>query len=468
MIRIKAIAKQVYDRLVPYSLRIWRWCKEHYELTAIIVLLLVGIIDYHLPAFPDSLQKIKNKGVLTILASNEPIVQHKLSDRYYGFEYDLIAEYADSIGVETKIISVPYGELFKQLNYGKADIAIGGILNTSVNKEHVATTIEWYQLTPTITYHRKQSRVKNIQQLGDNSVHVSSRFLDAKLPETINFVTSDKAEYKLLSLVNNGSVEYALSSNYKAKQAKHYFPNLNRAFLLADKLDLVWALPKWHDKVLLDDIDAFLKKAIKQKKPEKYAEKYLENYKSIPHGDLTGLDKRIETVLPWHKILFKNAAREAGIDWYVLAAVAYQESHWSNKVTSPTGVRGIMQLTKETASYLGVQDRLNQKVSIFAAARYIKDLHSRLPEEIKEPDRTWFALAAYNAGLTHITRAYEKAKRMGLDATDWQTVANQSLIYLYSDNNEKTFSQGLQAQKYVDRIQVFTDILRFHSIHPEL
>ena len=468
MAAFKIIFIRIYNCLAPYSLIAYKWCKEHYEITAIIFLILFGLIDYLLPSYPNSISNIKNKGVLTVVASNEPVVQHALSKHYYGFEHDLLSKYASSIGVSLNIISVPYSELFHHLNSGKADIAIGGILNTSSTKGFAAVTVEWYQLTPTITYRRKQKRAKNIQQLANKPVYMSSRFLGLSLAEELNLISTKEPEYKLLSLVANGDIEHALSTNYKAKQAKLYFPNLNRSFLLPNKLGLVWALPKWHNKSLLADVNQFLEQAKQQQLPKQYAKKYLENYKKVDFADLVAIDKRIDKTLPQYRTLFKNAAYAADIDWFLLAALAYQESHWSNKVISPTGVKGIMQITKQTAKYLGVTDRLNQRTSIYAAARYIKDLYTRLPDSIQEPDRTWFAIAAYNAGLTHILRAHEKAKRLDLNANDWDTVANQVLIYLYSDNNEKTFPQGMQAQKYVDRIQVFTDILRFHSIHPEL
>ena len=35
------------------------------------------------------------------------------------------------------------------------------------------------------------------------------------------------------------------------------------------------------------------------------------------------------------------------IDWKLLAAISYQESHWDAQATSPTGVRGLMMLTQK-------------------------------------------------------------------------------------------------------------------------
>jgi len=119
-----------------------------------------------------------------------------------------------------------------------------------------------------------------------------------------------------------------------------------------------------------------------------------------------------------------------------------------------------MQLTIQTAEFLGVDDRLDMSQSIDAAARYLMQLKERLPEDIQEPQRTWFAVASYNMGLKHIRRAYNKAKKRGLDQTQWSEVS-KLLPNLYGKPNSK----GKQAKDYVERVQIFTDIIRFYDTH---
>jgi membrane-bound lytic murein transglycosylase F len=47
--------------------------------------------------------------------------------------------------------------------------------------------------------------------------------------------------------------------------------------------------------------------------------------------------------------LIEKVAKEFRIDWRLLAAISYQESHWDPTARSPTGVRGMMMLTRPTA-----------------------------------------------------------------------------------------------------------------------
>ncbi len=58
------------------------------------------------------------------------------------------------------------------------------------------------------------------------------------------------------------------------------------------------------------------------------------------------------------------------MDWRLLAAIGYQESHWRPNAVSPTGVRGLMMLTRNTANHIGINNRLDAEESIQGGAQY--------------------------------------------------------------------------------------------------
>ena len=62
---------------------------------------------------------------------------------------------------------------------------------------------------------------------------------------------------------------------------------------------------------------------------------------------------RARQQLPKFRHLFKQHAQD--LDWRLLAAVSYQESHWKPDARSHTGVRGLMMLTNATAKEVGVK-----------------------------------------------------------------------------------------------------------------
>ncbi|WP_421021761.1 transglycosylase SLT domain-containing protein, partial [Klebsiella pneumoniae] len=84
-----------------------------------------------------------------------------------------------------------------------------------------------------------------------------------------------------------------------------------------------------------------------------------------------------------------------------------------------TGVRGLMMLTQRTAQAMGVSNRLDPRQSIQGGAKYFMKIKEELDDSIKEPDRTWFALAAYNVGTGHLEDARTLAKREKLNPNKW-------------------------------------------------
>ncbi|MGE9091663.1 transglycosylase SLT domain-containing protein, partial [Escherichia coli] len=110
------------------------------------------------------------------------------------------------------------------------------------------------------------------------------------------------------------------------------------------------------------------------------------------------------------------------IDWRLLAAIAYQESHWDAQATSPTGVRGMMMLTKNTAQSLGITDRTDAEQSISGGVRYLQDMMSKVPESVPENERIWFALAAYNMGYAHMLDARALTAKTKGNPDSWADV----------------------------------------------
>jgi len=437
-----------------------RFCLRHIELILVCCLIVVAATQYYLRPQSQSLGDILRTGELRVLIADEPDSQFVFNRQHFGFEYELLESFAEELGVELSLEVVPYGELFTLLESGAGDIAVGGIIDSPFVRRVSSPSTAWYQAQTTVVYRRGTKRPKRIEDLAEETVLTSARYFDIDVLQSLNLVDDHRSEYRLLSAVDQGSERFVLSVNYRARNAKHYLPNLNRSFILPDLLDVVWALPKRADEPLMIRLNEFLITALDQNTPTRLADNYFNSPTRLTTYDALAIHKKIETVLPEFEYAFKRAARKGEVDWQLLAAIAYQESRWSNDAKSPTGVRGVMQLTTETALALGVEDRLDMDQSIDAAARYLKQLNRRLPEIVKEPQRTWFAVGAYNVGMKHILSAYRKAREQGLDRTQWKTISDL-LPTLY----DEPFDRGVQAQNYVERVQIFTDIVRFYDIH---
>jgi hypothetical protein len=176
----------------------------------------------------------------------------------------------------------------------------------------------------------------------------------------------------------------------------------------------------------------------------------------------------VQALLPHYQSLFKQAGERCSIDWRLLAAMAYQESNWNPKARSPTGVRGMMMLTEGTADEMDV-DREDAADSIAGGAMYLQQIRERLPSPIREPDRTWMALAAYNQGLGHLLDARELPVMLGRDPNRWQNV--RAALPLLAE--ERWFSKlrhgyddGGDAVTYVANVSGYYNLLSAITVKP--
>lgn len=173
----------------------------------------------------------------------------------------------------------------------------------------------------------------------------------------------------------------------------------------------------------------------------------------------------VETRLPQYRRQFEGVAQAYGISWTLLAAQAYQESRWDRHAVSPTGVRGIMMLTRDTASSLGIENRADPTKSIEGGARYFQGLEKRLSRRIAKADRIWIALAAYNVGMGHVKDAQHLARRMGKDPHSWNDLKT-TLPLLAQKPYYKTlrygYARGWEPVRYVKRIRAYHALLEQH------
>jgi len=210
------------------------------------------------------------------------------------------------------------------------------------------------------------------------------------------------------------------------------------------------------------DIDAFFARMRRDGSLARLAEKYFAPYREVRRIDAGVFHERIRSMLPQYRRQFQAAQEATGIEWRLLAAIAYQESQWDPFATSETGVRGFMQLTEDTARHLGVADRLDSSASIMAAARYIRDLKAKLPARITEPDRTWLALAAFNIGAGHLEDARVLAQRQKLNPDVWSDVRQALPLLALPEHYELAkngYARGGMPVVFVDRVRAFHDIL---------
>jgi len=213
---------------------------------------------------------------------------------------------------------------------------------------------------------------------------------------------------------------------------------------------------------LRDKADAFFERIIGDGTMQRLIDRYFGYARRVQRIDASTFRERIRTVLPAYAAVFHQAQQQSGIEWRLVAAIAYQESHWDPQATSETNVRGMMMLTEETARRLRVVDRLDARQSIGAGARYLADLKNSLPARIAEPDRTWIALAAFNIGIGHLEDARVLAARRKLNPDSWSDLKKTLPLLAQANHADDTrygVARGGQAVVFVETVRAYYDVL---------
>ena len=241
-----------------------------------------------------------------------------------------------------------------------------------------------------------------------------------------------------------------------------YFPNVRVAFDLGDGRDQRWAVAAGEDNSLLNEINEFIDKVHKNGTLQRLKDRYYGHVDVLGYVGAYTFAQHLQQRLPRYEKHFKTSAKKEQVDWRLLAAIGYQESMWQAEVTSKTGVRGLMMLTQRTAQAMGVSNRLDPRQSIEGGAKYFMHVKRELDDDIEEPDRTWFALAAYNVGGGHLDDARKLAKREGLNPNKWLDVKKMLPRLSQKQWYSKTrygYARGGEPVHFVANIRRYYDIL---------
>jgi len=260
----------------------------------------------------------------------------------------------------------------------------------------------------------------------------------------------------------SGEIDYTVADSNDIAINRRYYPKIRIGFNISEAEQLAWVFPIDQDDSLKQQADKFIKKLQDNKELEYLIERYYGFVNRLNFVDKRTFFQHMESRLVKYRDDFKKAAKETGYDWKLLAAIAYQESHWNPRAKSPTGVRGMMMLTQATARQMKIKDRTSAAESIIGGARYLKKLEKKIPKRIGSPDRLWLALASYNIGYGHLEDARILTQRNGGDPDKWLDI-KKNLPKLSDPEVYKTlkygYARGQEPANYVDNIRNFYDLI---------
>ena len=407
---------------------------------------------------------------LTVLTRNIPTAYYHGPDGEMGFEYDLARAFADELGLELEIKVVDsISEILAAIDENRADIAAGGLTRTPEREKDFIFGPDYLTIQQELVYRKNSSHPKDIEDLKNfelvilarSSYEERLRELRRKWPELKWQTSDDYSTDQLLEKVWLKELSCTIADSNILAANRRYYPELKIAFPVSEKQFLAWPLNSKHRK-LQKKLCQWFEKFKREGHFMALKERYYGHVEIFDYVDIKIFSRRIKTLLPTYQPLFEKYGKDFGIPWTLLAAKAYQESHWNPLATSSTGVRGIMMLTQITADQLGVQDRLSAEESIKGGAHYFRQLLDRVPDSFPENDRRNVAMAAYNVGMGHIYDARQLARLLDKNPDRWSTL-KETLPLLsqkkYYQKLKHGYARGREPVRYVERINNYHNIL---------
>ncbi|MFP2768390.1 membrane-bound lytic murein transglycosylase MltF [Oceanisphaera sp. KMM 10153] len=409
-------------------------------------------------------EQIQSRGALRVGTLYHPLYYFLRDGQEEGLDYELTRLFADSLDVElTMIPAYSLDELFTLLDTGQVDMLAAGLTITPQRRQQYRFGPSYYDIAQTLVYRKGNSRPRGPEQiegeirvLAGSSQAESLHLLQQELP-TLHWETRrDTDAEDLLRQVAEGRTDHTLVADILLARTQRYYPNIEAAFTLGEPQPVAWVLDQGDDDSLLGRMLTFFDHQQETGTLARLNEKYFGHVQSFDYVDTRTFLRRTETILPDYQPLFERYAGE--LDWRLLAAISYQESHWDPQARSYTGVRGMMMLTEDTARQVGVSDRLDPEQSISGGARYLSSLMERLPDAIPEDERVWFALAAYNIGLGHLLDARRLTRLREQDPDSWAAVKeNLPLLHQprWYSKTRYGYARGRETQQFVNNIRQY-------------
>lgn len=422
--------------------------------------------------FQTSLQQLHERGTLEVIALASPTNVVQQGDITTGLQFELTRLFAEDLGISVHITTVATPqEALKRLKRNEATLAITGLSTDDPRLKKLRVSPPYLSVPQLVIGRRNSTEPADSLAALDNAlVAVIGDSSEARLADQLNQVipgmqlikaTGSRVE-DLLDLVDAGNVDYVIMNAAEFDSRRAMYPALDTAISLNKNSNLAWAFVRQGDDGVYRAAERFFARI----QSDGTLDRLVAFYSAGKTFDAIGartFQKDIANRLPRYRPLFEKYAAQTGMDWRMLAAIAYQESKWEASAVSPTGVQGIMMLTAATAEHVGVDNRSSAPQSIRGGAEYFRMIRDSLPKNIADPDRTWMALAAYNMGPGHLHDARKLTSQLGEDPDKWLYVSKNIKLLAqprwYKQTKHGHTTNTGQALLYVKSIRRYYEAL---------
>jgi membrane-bound lytic murein transglycosylase F len=264
--------------------------KVQIGLVVVFVLLVLGINSLirikknHIHDLPS----IMESGRLAVLTDSSRLGFSRKGDSIYGFQYEIVKAFADTMGLE--LVITEENDLEKCVNnlkLGDYDIIANAIPITTQWKNEVQFTTPLFTsrqvlVQRILTDSVQKIKIKNHLDLANDTVYlpIHSPYkmrienLSNEIAAPIQIIeVNGKSAEQMVHLVSSGKIKYTICEEQIAQKLKLQYPNIDVSIPIGFEQDQAWVVHK-ESKKLLEELNSFLEDFIGSSEYWKIYRKY--------------------------------------------------------------------------------------------------------------------------------------------------------------------------------------------------
>lgn len=397
--------------------------------------------DNALESYVGDFSALKEKGVVRVLVSGDIGFYHIENGKPKGilaeqiYYFDQALKLSDPL-LRVKVIPVERSELLEALNQGRGDIAIANLTVTEERQRLVDFSMPIRRdIDEVLVTSLSKPSISNVTQLQgkevwlkqDSSYISSVQKLNQQFekkgmePIYIHLLNANLQDLELLELINSEKITATIVDSHKLElwDSLEKGIKIHEEITFREDADIAWAIRK-NSPQLKAQIDQYLQESKQGTLLGNVIDnRYLDSVSWMSRASNPQQNRQRDKL----EALFVSYGEKYDIDWFILLAMAFQESGLDHSKVSHRGAVGIMQVMPKTARdwYVDIDNVHDLESNIHAGSKYLRFIHDRYFDkpEIADIDKIYFSLAAYNAGPAKIRRMRKLAAQQGYNPNKW-------------------------------------------------
>lgn len=274
-------------------------------------------------------------------------------------------------------------------------------------------------------------------------------------------VNKDLSVKEIFSKIENGEITASAADNLTARAMRYFHPKTIVAGKIKAQTELGFAFhPKAHE--MMFRVNEFIDNICDEDFIKILAAHHFHKLDVFEYLDIRKFHRRLKTRLPKYIKTIKKYSAKNNLDWRLVAAQIYQESHFNRWARSSARAKGLMQLLPSTANSLGVSDIYSPEQNIKAGIEYLRKLYD-IFDKAPPTDRMKIALSTYNIGQGHMYDVRKIARDLNIDPNKWYNVMRILPLLKkkkYYSDLKYGYAKGDEPVNYVKKIYGFYKILK--------